>query len=268
MARLGDNEFGRVLRDRARAEGINLDNAPHAAEPATLAVVCLDAGGQASYDFYLDGTADWPWMAQETGRARGTPGRPSDTSAARPASGPVPAALTTIPVPQRAPGQFRKLDAIAVLAARLLPAPVEISAGKPGGLCGDPPGRLASRWLLRCRRPRRAAGIGRTTGSLRDTVDLLPVVDDVHRLAVEQGAGRGGWRYVHGQRPALPGDLGSRVSSPGSRGAKLRVAPGQAPRQGTQRPPTPPPPRRGSRPCGPAGSARRRRRQARQGGRA
>jgi fructokinase len=68
MARLGDDGFGRVLRDRARAEGINLDAAPHAAEPATLAVVSLDAAAQASYDFYLNGTADWQWTAEETGR--------------------------------------------------------------------------------------------------------------------------------------------------------------------------------------------------------
>jgi fructokinase len=69
MARLSDNAFGRVLRDRARAEGISLDAAPHAAEPATLAVVSLDAEAQASYDFYLDGTADWQWTAQEIGHA-------------------------------------------------------------------------------------------------------------------------------------------------------------------------------------------------------
>jgi fructokinase len=69
MARLGDYGFGRVLRDRARAEGINLDAAPHAAEPATLAVVSLDAEAQASYDFYVNGTADWQWTSQEIDRA-------------------------------------------------------------------------------------------------------------------------------------------------------------------------------------------------------
>ena len=57
------------------------------------------------------------------------PGRPSDTSAARSASArlhrqPVPATLT--PPCHRAtapPGQFRKLDALAVLTGPLLPAP-------------------------------------------------------------------------------------------------------------------------------------------------
>ena len=68
MARLSDTAFGRLLRDHARAEGIDLGASPHAAEPTTLAVVGLDAGGQASYDFYVEGTADWQWTAEETGR--------------------------------------------------------------------------------------------------------------------------------------------------------------------------------------------------------
>jgi fructokinase len=69
MARLGDTAFGRILRDHAQAEGIDLGAAPSAAEPSTLAVVSLDAEARASYDFYLDGTADWQWTSEETGRA-------------------------------------------------------------------------------------------------------------------------------------------------------------------------------------------------------
>jgi fructokinase len=69
MARLADTAFGRILRDHALAEGIDLRAAPRAAEPSTLAVVSLDASARASYDFYLDGTADWQWTAEETGRA-------------------------------------------------------------------------------------------------------------------------------------------------------------------------------------------------------
>lgn len=72
MARLAGNALGRILRDRARAEGIDLRAAPPAAEPATLAVVSLDASAQASYDFYLNGTADWQWTAEETGRVPDT----------------------------------------------------------------------------------------------------------------------------------------------------------------------------------------------------
>jgi fructokinase len=74
MARMGDNAFGRLLREHARAEGIDLGVAPRAAEPATLAVVSLDAEAQASYDFYVQGTADWQWTAEEIGRA------PDDTA--------------------------------------------------------------------------------------------------------------------------------------------------------------------------------------------
>ncbi len=69
MARLADTAFGRILRDHARAEGVDLRAAPRAAQPATLAVVSLDDQARASYDFYFDGTADWQWTAQETARA-------------------------------------------------------------------------------------------------------------------------------------------------------------------------------------------------------
>ena len=69
MARLADTAFGRILRDHAQAEGIDLGAAPRAAQQATLAVVSLDAAARASYDFYLDGTADWQWTAEETARA-------------------------------------------------------------------------------------------------------------------------------------------------------------------------------------------------------
>lgn len=66
MARLADNTFGRLLRAHAAAEGVDLTSAPAAAEPTTLAVVSMDAQGRASYDFYLDGTADWQWTEAET----------------------------------------------------------------------------------------------------------------------------------------------------------------------------------------------------------
>lgn len=66
MARLADNTFGRLLRAHAAAEGVDLTRAPAAAEPTTLAVVSMDAEGRASYDFYLDGTADWQWSEAET----------------------------------------------------------------------------------------------------------------------------------------------------------------------------------------------------------
>jgi fructokinase len=69
MARLADNALGRILRERALAEGIDLSASPRATEPTTLAVVSLDARARASYDFYLEGTADWQWTAGEVSRA-------------------------------------------------------------------------------------------------------------------------------------------------------------------------------------------------------
>ena len=74
MARLGDHHFGKLLRDRAAAEGVDLSASARAAEPATLAVVSFDGSGQASYEFYLEGTADWRWSIAELRK------RPSETA--------------------------------------------------------------------------------------------------------------------------------------------------------------------------------------------
>ncbi len=65
MARLADDAFGRILRKHATDNGVDLSAAPVAAEPTTLAVVSLDALGRASYDFYVQGTADWQWTDAE-----------------------------------------------------------------------------------------------------------------------------------------------------------------------------------------------------------
>jgi fructokinase len=75
MARLGDNAFGRLLREQASAEGVDLDYAPYAAEPTTLAVLTLDEAARATYDFYHADTADWQWTEAEIGRV------PPDTAA-------------------------------------------------------------------------------------------------------------------------------------------------------------------------------------------
>jgi fructokinase len=73
MARLADNAFGRILREAAAAEGIDLSGAPRATEPTTLAVVSVDDDAHATYDFYFEGTADWQWTVAELG------GLPADT---------------------------------------------------------------------------------------------------------------------------------------------------------------------------------------------
>jgi fructokinase len=65
MARLADNAFGRILREAATAEGVDLSGAPRATEPTTLAVVSVDDDAHATYDFYFEGTADWQWTVAE-----------------------------------------------------------------------------------------------------------------------------------------------------------------------------------------------------------
>ena len=57
LGRLGDDGFGRLLRDRLTGEGVALGVPEPSGKPTTLAVVAIDQAGSASYGFYLDGTA-------------------------------------------------------------------------------------------------------------------------------------------------------------------------------------------------------------------
>jgi len=68
MARLGEHGFGRILRDTATTEHVDLSATPNAPEPTTLAVVSIDEPGQAAYDFYVQGTSDWQWTLSELRR--------------------------------------------------------------------------------------------------------------------------------------------------------------------------------------------------------
>lgn len=65
LARLGTGVFGALVREHLTRNGVGLTHAIQATEPATLAVVSLDADGRASYDFYVSGTADWGWRPDE-----------------------------------------------------------------------------------------------------------------------------------------------------------------------------------------------------------
>ncbi|NEE01671.1 carbohydrate kinase family protein [Phytoactinopolyspora halotolerans] len=65
LARLGSGAFGRLIREHLEDNRVGLDHAIDADEPATLAVVSLDAAGHATYDFYAEGTADWQWSPDE-----------------------------------------------------------------------------------------------------------------------------------------------------------------------------------------------------------
>jgi len=65
MARFADDRYGRLLRSTAAAEGIDLRAAARAAEGATVATASVDEAGQVTYEFDMDGTADWQWTAAE-----------------------------------------------------------------------------------------------------------------------------------------------------------------------------------------------------------
>ncbi len=65
VARLGTGAFGALVRDHLLRNQVGLSHAVQAAEPATLAIVSLDADGRAAYHFYVSGTADWGWTPGE-----------------------------------------------------------------------------------------------------------------------------------------------------------------------------------------------------------
>ena len=69
QARLSGDAFGRQLRGHAERNGVDLSAAVSATEPSTLAIVGLDDERNATYDFYLNGTADWQWTREELDRA-------------------------------------------------------------------------------------------------------------------------------------------------------------------------------------------------------
>lgn len=69
QARLSSDAFGHQLRRHAQASGVDLTLAIAATEPSTLAVVGVDEFHEATYDFYVIGTADWAWTPHELARA-------------------------------------------------------------------------------------------------------------------------------------------------------------------------------------------------------
>ena len=65
MARFADDRYGRLLRSVAAAEGIDLRGAPWAAERASVAIASVDDAARATYEFDIQGAADWQWTADE-----------------------------------------------------------------------------------------------------------------------------------------------------------------------------------------------------------
>ncbi|GEL17883.1 carbohydrate kinase family protein [Pseudonocardia asaccharolytica] len=65
LARLAADPLGERLRTHLAANSVDLTHAVAATEPTSLALVSVDADGVASYDFRIDGTADWQWSPGE-----------------------------------------------------------------------------------------------------------------------------------------------------------------------------------------------------------
>jgi fructokinase len=65
MARFADDSHGRLLRRTAAAEGIDLRAAPRADERASVAIASVDNAARVTYEFEIEGTADWQWTAAE-----------------------------------------------------------------------------------------------------------------------------------------------------------------------------------------------------------
>ncbi len=74
LARFSTTRLGRRLRAHAETNGVDLRHAIDADEPATLAITSLADNGVATYDFYVDGTADWQWHGDELAPALTGPG--------------------------------------------------------------------------------------------------------------------------------------------------------------------------------------------------
>ncbi|NYT94450.1 carbohydrate kinase [Salinispora sp. H7-4] len=65
LARLGSDGFGQRIRGHLHANGVDLTWAVSAVESTSLVVATLDDSGQATYQCYLTGTADWQWTTAE-----------------------------------------------------------------------------------------------------------------------------------------------------------------------------------------------------------
>lgn len=65
LARIGAGTMGTLIHQHLAANQVGLDYAIDADELPSIAIVSLNADGDAAYDFYADGTADWQWNPDE-----------------------------------------------------------------------------------------------------------------------------------------------------------------------------------------------------------
>jgi fructokinase len=68
MGRLSTRALGGLLRDHLERNELDLSSCATTAQPTTLAFATLDEQAKASYDFYVDATADWGWTDEELAR--------------------------------------------------------------------------------------------------------------------------------------------------------------------------------------------------------
>lgn len=65
MARFSTGALGSSVRAHAEHNALDLSASVSTHDPTTLAFASLDEQGHASYDFYVEGTADWGWTSDE-----------------------------------------------------------------------------------------------------------------------------------------------------------------------------------------------------------
>ena len=65
MARLGRDSFGPAFRDRLTRSGVDTSHLIATAQPSALALANLDDHGEAAYDFWLSGAADFSWRSRD-----------------------------------------------------------------------------------------------------------------------------------------------------------------------------------------------------------
>ena len=83
LARIADDMMGRRVREHLTANGVELDHTVRASEQTSLAMVAVGSDGGATYDFRVDGTADWQWTPAELDRGARRPGRRAALGVAR-----------------------------------------------------------------------------------------------------------------------------------------------------------------------------------------
>lgn len=68
VARLGRDRFGGAFRQRLVSSGVDTRYLRETGQPSALALATVDETGEASYDFWLSGAADFGWRHNELPR--------------------------------------------------------------------------------------------------------------------------------------------------------------------------------------------------------